>query len=120
MAGGQVTYQFGYCPYNFRPFCCAAAVSLLLFPDDPSQAVLILNCKRSSRVWRLAVVPRPKSTSLLINDTLREVGILYDYFMVLEQRMIIFLVFEQVIKAHQEYPAAGSRFTGGYKSLIIH
>lgn len=27
MAGGQVTYEFGYCPYDFNPYCCAVAVS---------------------------------------------------------------------------------------------
>jgi len=26
MAGGQVTYGFGFCPYNYRPYCCAAIV----------------------------------------------------------------------------------------------
>ena len=30
MAGGQVTYEFGYCPQGYKPFCCAAVVSLLL------------------------------------------------------------------------------------------
>ena len=29
MAGGQVTYEFGYCPYGYRPFCCTAVVSPL-------------------------------------------------------------------------------------------
>ncbi|KAF6240850.1 hypothetical protein HO173_000642 [Letharia columbiana] len=27
MAGGQVTYEFGYCPYDFNPVCCAAVVT---------------------------------------------------------------------------------------------
>ena len=22
-----MTYEFGYCPYNLRPYCCAAVVS---------------------------------------------------------------------------------------------
>lgn len=95
--GGQITYEFGYCLYNFCPYCCAAVVSLVLFPDDPSQSILILNCKRSPRVWRLPVVSRLKSTSLLINDSLREVEIHHDCFVVLELHMIMFLVFKQVI-----------------------
>ena len=28
MAGGQVAYEFGYCPTGFSPFCCAAVVRL--------------------------------------------------------------------------------------------
>lgn len=27
MAGGQITYEFGYCPYGYAPLCCAAIVS---------------------------------------------------------------------------------------------
>ena len=27
MAGGQITYEFGYCPYNYAPLCCAVVVS---------------------------------------------------------------------------------------------
>lgn len=29
MAGGQDTYEYGYCPYNYHPLCCAALVSSL-------------------------------------------------------------------------------------------
>ena len=29
MAGGQITYEFGYCPYDYKPFCCAATVGPL-------------------------------------------------------------------------------------------
>lgn len=31
MAGGQVTYEFGYCPYDFSPYCCAVAVTAGIF-----------------------------------------------------------------------------------------
>lgn len=27
MAGGQITYEFGYCPYDYKPFCCAATIA---------------------------------------------------------------------------------------------
>ena len=27
MAGGQITYEFGYCPYDYAPQCCAVTVS---------------------------------------------------------------------------------------------
>ncbi|KAM0794767.1 hypothetical protein BDR22DRAFT_894826 [Usnea florida] len=27
MAGGQVTYEFGFCPQGYRPYCCAAVVT---------------------------------------------------------------------------------------------
>lgn len=30
MAGGQITFEFGFCPYGYRPQCCAAVVSYLL------------------------------------------------------------------------------------------
>ena len=27
MAGGQITYEFGFCPMNKNPVCCAVVVS---------------------------------------------------------------------------------------------
>ena len=27
MAGGQITYEFGFCPMNKAPLCCAVVVS---------------------------------------------------------------------------------------------
>lgn len=27
MAGGQITYEFGYCPYNYAPLCCAVVAA---------------------------------------------------------------------------------------------
>ena len=26
MAGGQITHEFGYCPYGYTPYCCAVGV----------------------------------------------------------------------------------------------
>ena len=44
MAGGQVTYEFGYCPYNYAPLCCAVVVSPLSLT--------------SSKIWAYAAVKR--------------------------------------------------------------
>ncbi|KAL9063720.1 MAG: hypothetical protein Q9161_009305 [Pseudevernia consocians] len=27
MAGGQITYEFGYCPYGYAPRCCAVVAA---------------------------------------------------------------------------------------------
>lgn len=61
MAGGQVTYEFGYCPYNYRPYCCAVTVSLLSHAWNLIRAHVAV--KRLPMVSTLAVAFRLKSMS---------------------------------------------------------
>ncbi len=67
MAGGQVTYEFGYCPYNYRPYCCAVVVSLLSHAWNLICAHVAV--KRLPMVSTLAVAFRLKSMSQQVENS---------------------------------------------------
>lgn len=73
MAGGQVTYEFGYCPYDFNPVCCAAVVSTRSLSFSRAWNVSCTGAyaavTRLPMVSILAAAFRPRSTSQRVDDS---------------------------------------------------